>query len=1341
MKTSFWRRWCQSFRHAKLSSRISRAKARRQPLGLEALEDRVTPSLTPQMVRDINTNSLSADPAQLVAIGSTAFFIAYDGVHGGLWKSDGTEAGTVLVSSLGGSNLTNVNGTLFLVEDDGTHGRELWKSDGTAAGTTLVKDINFGGADSYPGNLTNVNGTLFFTADDGVHGRELWRSDGTAAGTAMIKDINPGTNGSNLGLPTNLNGTLFFTADDGLHGNELWKSDGTAAGTAMVKDINPGSNGSWPQGRPTNVNGTLFFSANDGQHGFELWKSAGTTAGTTLVKDIYRGSSGSYPAYLICVNRVLYFSANDGTHGREEWTSDGTATGTVPGSPVSLPPSNSTNVNGTLFYAVDDGTTGVELWKSAGTAAGATLVKDIYPGSSYQYDPYSGGWPLVPNSSNPSYLTNVNGTLFFTADDGVHGRELWKSDGTAAGTTLIKDINTNTLSANPGGMTAIGSTVYFAAGDAVNGWELWKSDGTAAGTVPLTGISGFSNPMALNGTLFFTTAVGVNGFLWKSDGTAAGTVVVDGFPGSVGNLTNVNGTLFFTADDGTSGTELWKSDGTAAGTTLVKDLYPGTHRVYDYYGNFSYVPNSSYPGFLTNFNGTLYFSADDGMHGQELWKSDGTATGTTLVNDINPGAGGSSPFRLTNVNGTLFFGANDGVHGDELWRCDGTAAGTVQVKDINPGSAGSSARYLTNVNGTLFFTADDGMHGRELWKSDGTAAGTTLVKDLFPGGHTDYYGNYYHNNSNPWNLTNVNGALFFSADDGTHGEELWKSDGTAAGTALVKDFVPGSAGSSPFWLTNVNGTLFLWTIDGKGASTIWQSDGTAAGTTAITNMPSTGLTNVNGTLFFSADDGIHGWELWKLVDPAAQGTSLAVKGFPATITAGVAGGFTITSQHADGSTNSGYRGTVHVASSDPRATLPGDYTFTAADQGVHTFSATLKTEGSQSIIINDTATSGAAATQLSSTVTPAAASRFTVGGFPSPVMAGVAGSFSVTAWDAYGNQATSYTGTVHFTSGDPRNSLPANYTFTASDAGVHTFSATLRTAGTQSIGVTDTGNSLLAGAQSGIVVTPNMVTHFNVALFPSSQRAGVTGTFRVIARDAYNNAVPSYTGTVHFSTSDPAKGVRLPANYTFISADNGIHTFHATLFTAGTQSLTVTDTLTSSITGAQTGIVITPAALHHFRVYGFPNPTVAGVPHTVWVQAKDLYGNTVTGYTGSIALSSSDPQAVLPGPYTFTAADAGTHAFSVTLNTVGKQSLTVKDQTDPTKTGTQATITVNPAGTARFLGGSPAGGGTVGSTRPAPRLAGAPLRKATSVDRGESGYAPRRRATDVLFAALSLASN
>src|SRR3990172_2989508 len=216
-----------------------------------------------------------------------------------------------------------------------------------------------------------------------------------------------------------------------------------------------------------------------------------------------------------------------------------------------------------------------------------------------------------------------------------------------------------------------------------------------------------------------------------------------------------------------------------------------------------YLVDDIYPGiggsepyYLTAVGNTLFFVAIDETHGDELWRSDGTEAGTEMVKDIFPGKFNSHPENLTNVNGTLFFMASDGIHGEELWRSDGTEAGTAMVKDIIPGSGGSAGVYSPDwvvFDGKVFFIANDGVHGDELWRSDGTEAGTEMVKDIFPGKF----------NSHPENLTNVNGTLFFMASDGIHGEELWRSDGTEAGTAMVKDIIPGSGGSagvySPDW--------------------------------------------------------------------------------------------------------------------------------------------------------------------------------------------------------------------------------------------------------------------------------------------------------------------------------------------------------------------------------------------------------------------------------------------------------------------------------------------------------------------------------------------------------------
>ncbi len=317
------------------------------------------------------------------------------------------------------------------------------------------------------------------------------------------------------------------------------------------------------------------------------------------------------------------------------------------------------------------------------------------------------------------------------------------------------------------------------------------------------------------------------------------------------SLVNVNGTMFFVANDGTNGLELWKSNGTAAGTVMVKDIRGGS--------------GSSDPSSLTNVAGTLYFTANDGANGEELWKSDGTTIGTVQVKNIRSGNSGSSPSSVTNLGGVLYFAANDGTNGVELWKSNGTAAGTVMVKDIRGGSGSCNPSSLTNVAGTLYFTANDGTNGVELWKSNGTAAGTVMVKDIRPGGSyaTDGYLNYPYS-SYPSELTNVSGTLYFGADNGSNGRELWKSNGSAAGTVLVKDNsgLVLTDSSYPTYLTNVNGVLYF----SSNHLNLWKSDGTANGTVLVTQSaseigsdPPMSLTNVNGVLYFNSNSR----DVWK----------------------------------------------------------------------------------------------------------------------------------------------------------------------------------------------------------------------------------------------------------------------------------------------------------------------------------------------------------------------------------------------------------------------------------------------------------------------------------------------
>ena len=439
-------------------------------------------------------------------------------------------------------------------------------------------------------------------------------------------------------------------------------------------------------------------------------------------------------------------------------------------------PTSLTEFDGQLFFTANDGVTGSELWISDGTANGTQLLKDIDTTDN----------PYGPSGSYASDFTEFDGQLFFTADDGITGQELWVSDGTADGTQLLKDINPGSYdvdidypaSSYASDFTEFDGQLFFSANDGVTGNELWVSDGTANGTQLLKDINTTDNPYGPSSSL-------------------------------PSNFTEFDGQLFFTANDGVTGSELWISDGTANGTQLLKDI--------DTTDN-PYGPSGSYASDFTEFDGQLFFTADDGITGRELWVSDGTANGTQLLKDINTTDSpyGPGPFSFTEFDGQLFFTADDGVTGRELWVSDGTANGTQLLKDINTtdspyGSSSSDASDFTEVDDKLFFTADDGVTGRELWVSDGTANGTQLLVDI----NNDIFSNP------PQNLTTAGDLLFFITDDGFTGTELWISDGTAEGTQLFQDINPDTDGLGPDSLTVVDDQLFFSANDGTTGRELW----------------------------------------------------------------------------------------------------------------------------------------------------------------------------------------------------------------------------------------------------------------------------------------------------------------------------------------------------------------------------------------------------------------------------------------------------------------------------------------------------------------------------------------
>jgi ELWxxDGT repeat protein len=766
------------------------------------------------LVKDISPGSSYSQPAFLTNVGGTLYFTADDGVHGReLWKSSGTAATTVLVKDVqpgaGSGMITDeqivkAGSHIYFPANDGVHGQELWSTDGTSSGTVMVADIRLGGS-SYPRSLTELNGIVTFVADDGANGIRLWRSNGTAASTWRVDAQLRVSEPQHL---VNVNGKLLFSGYDATTGRELWKSDGTAAGTVRVRNIAAGTASSYP-GELVNVSGTLAFTADDGVNGRELWTSDGTFAGTTQVLDINADTGGSsYPQSLTNVQGTLFFSATDPDHGREPWHSDLTGPGTqvadlVTGPGNSNPLKFTAGAGSTAFFAASTPTTGRELWKTDGGVT--TLVAEVAPGAA---------------TGASGMMANLNGTLLLAADDRSRGLELWRSDGTQI--SLVRDINGGTADSAPKDLTEVSGRLFFTADDGEHGAgnrQLWSTDGTAAGT-ELLFQGAVSDLLNLNGKLLFQgnnvlyqsdgTPAGTlpvqTGFqvpgphdltkvndtvfflsqdykLWKTDGTSAGTLYVKQFP--VGpnfprSMFNFQGTLYFTASNGTDGLELWKSNGTNAGTKQVVDLWPGGSVGYD-----GYTPNSSNPRSFTNVNGTLYFVADNGDGMGRVWKTNGTAAGTLPVDTP---ANDSGANELTTVGSDLYFTTSDQDNGsDLLWKTQGTAGSTALVREFARSSAAPHLANLTNVAGTLFFSGYESASGLELWKSNGTTSGTGLVRDLFAGS----------GDSDPHLFTPLGDSLYFVATHPSLGDELWVSDGTAAGTRILGDSVaPGGLGAT-----------------------------------------------------------------------------------------------------------------------------------------------------------------------------------------------------------------------------------------------------------------------------------------------------------------------------------------------------------------------------------------------------------------------------------------------------------------------------------------------------------------------------------------------------------------
>ncbi len=793
---------------------------------------------------------------------------------------------------------------VFFTASDAVHGRELWVVDTATVPPrpTLLADLAPGRTDalrSFDRLVAFRSGVAFraTTSPSGTGG--IYFSDGTPAGTfpliegVVVDDL------VNRFLISD-GARLWFLAQRPDVGRELFVRDGTPAGTRLVVDLNPGpADGLSALGFLVSDGSSCWFGGDDGVHGDELWITDGTTAGTRLVADVEPGVAAARVRGIGMIGNELLFHAVGASFGRGSnglWISDGTALGTRRLFVGDVVATEAVPLGRGWVFVAREAITGEEPWVTDGTLQGTRPLGDLR---------------VSVEGSGVRDLVQWQGEVWFSADDGIHGRELFRTDGTPGNTRLALDVEPGPVSGVGTRLWPVGNLLVFGRADRFGVVDIWAVDPSGSSAFELV-----DPPRSRDGLndewLAFAGLVGLGQNLW------------------------------FGANHAVAGREIWSTDGTTNGTRLLFDVAQS-------------VPGSDPGEVLVDTGLRSWFLADDGVHGREPWITDGTAAGTSLWADLTPGPAGSelaatvAGDRVYWVGGAeLFstdllggdrqvlvsggaFGGEIAVAGDrlffarphELWSTD-LGTGSVQRIHVFPPVRSPQPWNFVATDHELYFLADGGSNGGGpgVWFSDGTAAGARRVLEVYMPPlpfdpdrfamvrlgrsavlvHAETLGNNWYellrlDAGAPTRLTayrGINGPLelepmgdrvWFNLSADSFGDQLWTTDGTVAGLSRIATFprLGGTASGRPEQLTAAGDRLFFVRDDGISGRELWVSDGTAAGTRLTRDLlpgplasdPSGLVALGSSAQIVFAANGEQGRELFRS-DGTTAGTVLAV---------------------------------------------------------------------------------------------------------------------------------------------------------------------------------------------------------------------------------------------------------------------------------------------------------------------------------------------------------------------------------------------------------------------------------------------------------------------------------